>query len=78
MLGGAFSVVVENEENRFLVISLWKSESSHERYVTDSLQRLREQAGTADDVEEMTGHRILLEKEWTVLGHANGSQHRRR
>jgi len=65
-LGGAFSVV-EGEEDRFLVTTLWRDEKSHDLYVREVLPGLKDQAQPEGDLRGITSRRVRLEQEWTVV-----------
>lgn len=65
-LGGLFSAVTD-DPNRFLVTTLWRSETHHATYQTGRLPRLKSQARVDDDTLSVTGHRVPLVPEWTVV-----------
>lgn len=62
---GFFSLV-NREENRFLVTSLWNNEKSHQEYVNTILPSLKDRAETEKDIISITGRIVKLEKGWEV------------
>ena len=64
-LGGAFSAV-DDEEDRFLVTTLWRDETSHARCVADHLPALKSLAQQKIDLLEICGRGVLLERDWSV------------
>ena len=58
--------VGQRGEAEFLVLSLWRSGTDHERYLSEYFPNLRERSGAADDLDSITGHLIDLESAWAV------------
>lgn len=63
MRGGVFARAGRTE---FLVLSLWRSATDHERYRVDHFPALRHRARPADDLDAITGDLIELDPTWTV------------
>ncbi len=67
MYGGMFG---QRGEAEFLVLSLWRSVTDHERYLSDYFPDLGERSGAADDLDSITGDLVDLESGWAVpAGH---------
>lgn len=69
MLGGVFTQL---GPDRYLVTTWWSDVAAHERYVSENVIRLREQAGADDDITSLSGHVLVLEPRWKVLGRRRG------
>jgi heme-degrading monooxygenase HmoA len=70
-LGGAFAVIDGadgEDDDRYLVTTLWHDEAAHRAYVTDVQPGLREQARPDEDLRGISGRTVQLERGWTVLG----------
>jgi hypothetical protein len=65
MCGGVFA---QGSEAEFLVLSAWRTTADHQRYLDERFHRLRETAGSAADLDALTGDLIDLEPSWTVPG----------
>jgi len=65
MLGGAVGRAID-EDGRYLVATLWRRESDHDRYAESVLLGLKEQAGPDRDVACLAGHAVRLEPDWFV------------
>lgn len=61
MLGGLFSTA---GDERYLVTSLWDTETAHQTYVDGPFTQLRARADAASDLAHLTGHRVALEPSW--------------
>lgn len=66
MLAGAFSKV-EHEPSRYMVTTLWKSLETHEEYAEKVLPALRKSSNVSDDLEQLTGGLVPLNKDWLVI-----------
>lgn len=66
MLGGRFSAV-EADEGRYLVTTLWADEASHEAYREGPFRALRQRAQASDDLDEVVGHRVIVDPRWRVV-----------
>lgn len=64
MLGGELCQFID-EENRFLVISYWQSESHHHDYTSHHFPLLKQQAAT-DIIQTISGHNIQTESSWKI------------
>jgi heme-degrading monooxygenase HmoA len=65
MLGGTFSRSIDNN-NRFLVSTLWNSKEHHEEYVSKKLSELKSKANVKEDIDSMEGKLIALEPGWKM------------
>lgn len=65
MLGGYFSRI-NNAERRYLVTTFWDNEESHEKYRQEKLPTLQQQAGIQEDLQDIKGRLIILEKSWKI------------
>jgi heme-degrading monooxygenase HmoA len=65
MLGGQFSI--KNDENRYFVTTLWDSKKNHAAYVDEKVSGLRKKADVSNDLNNIIGRFIELEKSWLVL-----------
>ncbi|MFE1781340.1 YdbC family protein [Streptomyces sp. NPDC059506] len=63
MLRGVFA---EGAGSEFLVLSLWDSANERAKYRPAGVERLRERAGTEDDVLSVAGDIVAVEQAWTV------------
>jgi len=63
MRGGMFG---QRGEAEFLVLSLWRSVTDHERYLSEYFPDLRQRSGAADDLDSITGDLVDLESAWAV------------
>ncbi len=63
MLRGVFA---QRDESQFLVLSMWRSATDHERYLSERYPELRRRSGAADDLNSITGDVIDLEPSWSV------------
>lgn len=54
------------DDNRFLVTTLWESETSHAAYVRGAFLGLRERAAVESDVANLRGYGVVLEPDWRV------------
>ena len=68
MLGGAFWSF-DGQPNRFLVVSLWRSEAEHDAYATELLPRLRGLAVPEQDLVSIQGYHFGLQLPWSVNPH---------
>lgn len=65
MLGGVVGRSLTNS-NRYVVLSFWKNELLHQRYVKEIFPGLYEMANVNEDVENINGKQVLCMKEWSV------------
>ncbi|WML52273.1 YdbC family protein [Neobacillus sp. PS3-12] len=65
MLGGTFSFS-QKESNYFLVLSVWKSEKFHQKYMELNFPELIETAKPKNDVLELVGEKFKVEEAWRV------------
>jgi Domain of unknown function (DUF4937 len=65
MLGGAFWSF-EGQPNRFLVSSLWRSESEHSTYMSEAVPTLRQCAAAEQDLVSVQGYHFDLQRTWSV------------
>jgi heme-degrading monooxygenase HmoA len=63
MLGGVFAQAAGAE---FLVLSMWASAADHEAYRTQRFAELRRRAGAAEDLAEVVGDLVEVERAWSV------------
>lgn len=68
MLGGLFCK--GQESGQYLVLSVWRNMSDHERYQRECVPTMRLKAGVDDDVALLDGYVIQIEPTWRVLGEA--------
>lgn len=66
MLGGMFSQAA-NGANRYLVSTFWDTTEHHDRYRNNEVPLLRKKASVTDDLQNITGRQIVLEKLWRVI-----------
>lgn len=72
MLAGLFCKLSgSSEPDRYLVLSLWRSLTEHERYQQECVPRLRANTSVETDVASLRGSIVPLEPTWLVL--ADGS-----
>lgn len=62
-VGGLFGC---RDTTEFLVVSQWESVEAHARYQEQTFPALRAAAEPAGDLEEITGHVVVLEPDWEV------------
>jgi heme-degrading monooxygenase HmoA len=65
MLGGA-CWSFEGQPSRFLVSSLWRSESEHGAYASGEVPRLRECAAVDQDIAQVQGRHFNLQQSWSI------------
>jgi len=65
MLGGVVGRSLKNS-NRYVVLSFWENEMSHQRYVKEIFPGLYELANVTEDVENINGKQVVCIKEWSV------------
>ncbi|MEN1936066.1 DUF4937 domain-containing protein [Paenibacillus sp. 102] len=65
MLGGVVGRSLKNF-NRYVVLSFWENEMSHQRYVKEIFPDLYELANITEDVENINGKQVACLKEWSV------------
>lgn len=70
MFGGTFLRACA-DENHFFVITAWQDEELHQMYADHHLPSLRQRAAPDDDLVSMSGRRVVLEPNWTVVGVAD-------
>src|SRR6201996_2339765 len=63
MCGGVFG---QSGEADFLVLSLWRSATDHQRYLSSDFPDLRRRSGAADDLDATFGDLVALEPSWAV------------
>jgi heme-degrading monooxygenase HmoA len=66
MLGG-YVASFTKEKDRFLVVSFWDSEVSHQRYIADQFPLLRNKVEINSYIKELTGYQIVLNKKWDII-----------
>ncbi len=66
MLGGAFWSFDEHP-NRFLVSSLWRSESDHSAYSSGVVPQLRQRTAVEQDLASIQGYHFNLQRPWSVF-----------
>jgi heme-degrading monooxygenase HmoA len=59
-------VFARDGESDFLVLSMWRSSTDHERYLNERFASLRRRAAAADDLDGITGDQIDVEQMWSV------------
>jgi heme-degrading monooxygenase HmoA len=64
MLAGVFC---KNNQNKYLVVSLWGSIDSHQKYMENTLPSLVEKSKIKDDLVQIHGTVLKLDKNWSVL-----------
>lgn len=64
MLAGVFC---ENNQNKYLVVSLWGSKDSHQKYVKNTLPSLVEKSKVKDDLVQIQGTVLKLDRNWSVI-----------
>ncbi len=67
MLAGVFSRSVQ-DENQYLVCTLWRTISAHDDYRERHLSKLRDQSEVARDVAHLDGYVVHVEPSWRVVG----------
>lgn len=67
MLAGVFCKGEKNNRNKYLVVSLWKNEISHQKYVENTLPTLIEQSKTKEDLIQISGALIKVEEAWSII-----------
>ncbi|WP_439019650.1 DUF4937 domain-containing protein [Bacillus thuringiensis] len=65
MLGGVVAKSLKNE-NRYIVLTYWKDEIIHERYVKEIFPGLYQLANVNEYVESINGKQIIRKEEWSV------------
>ncbi|MDZ5608979.1 DUF4937 domain-containing protein [Bacillus pseudomycoides] len=65
MLGGVVGRSLKNS-NRYVVLSFWENEISHQSYVKEIFPGLYELANVTEDVENINGKQVACIKEWSV------------
>ncbi|MEH7108850.1 YdbC family protein [Bacillus sp. JJ1764] len=65
MLGGTFAFS-QKESNYFLVLTGWKSENLHQKYIENDFPELLKTAKPKNDVLELTGEKFNVEEAWRV------------
>ncbi len=65
MLGG-YLCCDHTQENKFLVMSFWRDQSSHQNYVDNYFPELREKSNVEEDIELLLGRFIEMLPEWKV------------
>lgn len=65
MLGGVVGRSLKNA-NRYVVLSFWENEISHQSYVKEIFPGLYELANVTEDVENINGKQAACIKEWSV------------
>lgn len=66
MLGGIVGKSV-SEKNRFIVISLWKDEHAHQKYVEGDFKRLYRHANVSEYTLSVQSKQVPFVREWSVL-----------
>jgi len=66
MLAGAFSKV-EQESNRYMVTTLWKSLEAQEEYSAKVMPNLRKASEQSEDLDQILAGIVSLNKDWLVL-----------
>jgi heme-degrading monooxygenase HmoA len=64
MLSGAIG---KRQSGRYLVVSLWENEYSHQRYVDKELAALIKESGVKDSIQRNTGSLIELHPRWEII-----------
>ncbi len=67
MLAGVFSRSVQ-DENQYLVCTLWRTIAAHNEYRERCLSGLRDQSEVANDVAQLSGFVVNVESSWRVVG----------
>ncbi|WP_433772082.1 DUF4937 domain-containing protein [Bacillus wiedmannii] len=65
MLGGVVGKSVKNE-TRYIVLTYWKDEIAHERYMKEIFPGLYQLANINEYVESINGKKIIRKEEWSV------------
>ena len=66
MLRGKFSKSTNNA-SRYLVSTFWNSSENHQDYVENNLQKLKVNAATQNDIDNIIGRQIVLIDKWKVI-----------
>ncbi|RWS44493.1 DUF4937 domain-containing protein [Bacillus mycoides] len=65
MLGGVVGKSLKYE-NRYIVLTYWKDEIAHERYMKEIFPELYQLANVNEYVESINGKKIIRKEEWSV------------
>ncbi|PFN28632.1 DUF4937 domain-containing protein [Bacillus cereus] len=65
MLGGVVGKSLKNE-TRYIVLTYWKDEIAHERYMKEIFPGLYQLANINEYVESINGKKIICKEEWSV------------
>ncbi|MDM5239168.1 DUF4937 domain-containing protein [Bacillus cereus] len=65
MLGGVVGKSLKHE-NRYIVLTYWKDEIAHERYMKEIFPGLYQLANINEYVESINGKKIIRKEEWSV------------
>ncbi|PEC20191.1 YdbC family protein [Bacillus cereus] len=65
MLGGVVGKSLKHE-NRYIVLTYWKDEIAHERYMKETFPGLYQLANINEYVESINGKKIIRKEEWSV------------
>ncbi|GGE63348.1 YdbC family protein [Priestia taiwanensis] len=57
----------QTDIQRYLAVSIWKSEEIHEQYVKGKVSKLRERSSVTEITERISGHVIEMDRSWIVL-----------
>jgi len=65
MLAGVIGKSLKTE-NRYIVLTYWKDEIIHERYMKEIFPELYQLANVNEYVESINGKQIIRKEEWSV------------
>lgn len=65
MLGGVVGKSLKNK-NRYIVLTYWKDEQTHQHYVEEIFPDLYKLANIHEDIEEIKGKQAVCKEEWLV------------
>ncbi|KAA0803352.1 DUF4937 domain-containing protein [Bacillus sp. JAS102] len=65
MLGGVVAKSVKNK-NRYIVLTYWKDEITHQHYVEEIFPELYKLANIHEDIEDIRGKEAVCKEEWLV------------
>ena len=65
ILGGVVAKSLKNK-NRYIVLTYWKDEKTHQHYVEEMFPDLYKLANIHEDIEEIKGKQAVCKEEWLV------------
>lgn len=65
MLGGVVAKSLKNK-NRYIVLTYWKDEITHQHYVEEIFPELYKLANIHEDIEDIRGKEAVCKEEWLV------------